>query len=194
MRMLLSKWQRSHTFWLILILLCALVQLLNLAESLRFDRELISRGQIWLLLSGHLAHLNWNHLLLNMAGLILVLVFFSHYMSSTAWLILCLWSGLLVGVGLFYLNPHLLWYVGMSGVLHALFVTGAWYEFRRFRASGLVLLVLITLKLLWEQWSGALHGSEAITGGHVMVDAHLYGAIAGCLFLLVHVYFKRFVK
>jgi len=194
MRMLLSKWQRSHTFWLILISLCVLVQLRNLSESVRFDRELIYQGLLWFLVSGNLAHLNWNHLWLNMAGLILVALFFDRYMSIVAWIVLSLWSGFIVCLALLYFNPQIFWYMGMSGVLHGLFVAGAWYEFCRYRASGLVLLVLITLKLWWAQWSGALPGSEAVTGGHVVVDAHLYGAIAGVVFLLAHTYFKRFVK
>jgi rhomboid family GlyGly-CTERM serine protease len=163
------------------------VQLLGLTELWRFDREFIARGQVWLLLSGNLAHLNWNHLLLNIAGLILVAVFFSAYMPVAAWLTLSLWSALLVGLGLYYFNPQLFWYVGLSGMLHGLFVVGAWYESRHFSVSGLVLLALITLKLLWEQWSGALPGSEAMAGGRVVVDAHLYGAIAGVVFLLVRV-------
>jgi len=183
--MLSIKWRKTHTFWLILFILCVAIQLLNMTDRFRFDREFISQGQFWLLLSGNLAHLNWSHLWLNMAGLILVAVFFSAYMSAAAWLLLSLWSALLVGLGLYYFNPHLLWYVGLSGVLHGLFVAGAWYEFRRFRSSGLALLVLIALKLLWEQWSGALPGSETMAGGRVVVDAHLYGAIAGVVFLVV---------
>ena len=184
MRKLMSKWQTSHTYWLILFILCLLIQIFNLSGLLRFDRELISQGHVWLLLSGNLVHLNWNHLWLNMAGMLLVMVFFSTYMSAFAWGLLSLWSALLVGVGLYYFNLDIAWYVGMSGVLHGLFVVGAWYESRRYFASGLVLLLLLSAKLIWEQYSGALPGSEEMTGGYVIVDAHMYGAIAGVVFLL----------
>jgi len=183
MRKLLTKWQTVHTYWLGLFILSVLLQGLNLVDVMRFDRGVISQGQWWLLLTGNLAHLNWNHLLLNMAGLALVAVFFSAYMSVLSWLVLSLWSALLVGVGLYYFNPEIFWYVGMSGVLHGLFVVGGWYEFRRFKASGLVLLTLVTAKLIWEQYAGALPGSEEMAGGRVVVDAHLYGAIAGVVFL-----------
>ena len=190
MSKLTTKWHPGHTYWLILFTLCVLVQWLNLAEWLRFDRGHISQGAIWLLLSGNLAHLNWSHLALNMAGLVLVAVFFSNYMSALSWILLTLWAALAVGLGLLYFNPQIHWYVGMSGVLHGLFVVGAWYEYRRFKASGLVLLVLLAAKLLWEQWSGALPGSEAMSGGNVVVDAHLYGAIAGVMFLGMRLKFK----
>ena len=190
MRMRSIKWLKAHTYWLILLMLCVFIELLQLNELLRFDRDFIAQGNLWLLFSGNLVHLNWNHLMLNMAGLSLVAVFFSTYMSVRAWLLLSVWSALLVGVGLFYLNPQITWYVGMSGVLHGLFIVGAWHESRRFAASGVALLVLIALKLAWEQWAGALPGSEAMAGGHVVVDAHLYGAIAGALFLMVRLKFK----
>jgi len=183
MRKLLTKWRRSHTYWLGLFILSSLFQWLELVEIMRFDRVAISQGQLWLLLTGNLVHLNGSHLLLNMAGLALVAVFFSHYMSALAWFVLSLWSALLVGLGLYYFNPEIFWYVGLSGVLHGLFVVGGWYEYRHFKASGLVLLILVVAKLIWEQWAGALPGSEAMAGGRVVVDAHLYGAISGVVFL-----------
>jgi len=44
-----------------------------------------------------------------------------------------------------------------------------------------ILLVLVVGKLVWEQLTGALPGSESIAGGEVLVDAHLYGAIGGAV-------------
>jgi rhomboid family GlyGly-CTERM serine protease len=152
---------------------------------MRFDRDSISQGHVWLLITGNLLHNNWSHLALNMAGLALAAIFFSSYMSVLAWLVLSLWSALIVGLGLFYFNPDVFWYIGMSGVLHGLFVVGGWYEFRRFKVSGFVLLVLIAAKLIWEQSSGAMAGSESLVGGQVVTDAHLYGWIAGVVFLVV---------
>ena len=187
----LTKWRAIHTYWLILFIFCVLVQLLNLTEGLRFDRQHISQGDIWLLISGNLAHLNWNHLFLNMAALLMVSVFFSSYLSMLVWVMLSLWCALLVGLGLYYFNPEVFWYVGLSGVLHGFFLVGAWYEYKRYKVSGLVLLVLIVGKLIWEKAMGALPGSESVAGGHVIVDAHLYGAIAGALFLIAAESFSR---
>jgi len=42
-------------------------------------------------------------------------------------------------------------------------------------------LLLLGLKLAWEQLAGPLPGSEALSGGPVVVDAHLYGTSAGLL-------------
>lgn len=177
---------RQYSLWLVLFVLCLLLQGFDLAHALRFDRVLIGQGQMWLTLTGHLVHLNWNHFWLNMGGLLLVAVFFHSYCSALAWLLLLIWSALVVSLGLYVLNPEILGYVGLSGVLHGLFIFGAWQESRRHPLSGWVLLVLLVAKLVWEQVAGALPGSESMTGGHVLVDAHLYGAIAGAMFVLLH--------
>jgi len=69
--------------------------------------------------------------------------------------------------------------VGLSGVLHGLFIYGAIREMRFYPVSGYILLLLLTGKLFWEYMNGALPGSEQMTGGRVLVEAHLYGAVAG---------------
>ena len=186
MKTVLSDWLKRHVFWLILLLICLLLQAMGLAESLRFDRSLIQQGDYWLLLSAHFVHLNWNHLWLNLAGLVLVMVFFGRYCAITVWSAVILLSALFVALGLYWFNEHIHWYVGLSGVLHGLFMVGVWYEYRHYAKSGALLMILIIAKLIWEQVSGALPGSESMTGGHVVVDAHLYGAIGGVMFLLLH--------
>ena len=177
---------RQYSLWLVLFGVCLLLQGFDLAKAIQFDRNLLGQGHIWLALTGHLVHLNWHHFWLNMGGLLLVAIFFSTYCSTLAWVLLLLWSALVVSLGLYLLNPELHGYVGLSGVLHGLFIVGAWHEARRHPLSGWVLLILLIAKLIWEQISGALPGSESMTGGHVVVDAHLYGAISGVVFVLLH--------
>lgn len=90
-------------------------------------------------------------------------------------------SALFVGLGLYWFNPIIAWYVGLSGVLHGLFVFGVINEIKVYPTSGVVLLFLIIGKLLWEMFNGALPGSEDMAGGSVVTDAHLYGAIGGAV-------------
>ena len=179
--------QWNHVLWLFLFVTCFSLQSAGLASTFQFDRALIDQGQYWLLLTGHLVHLNWTHWALNMAGLVIVAVFFSLYGSILDWLFVLLFSAIAISLGLYWLHPELSWYVGLSGVLHGLFIYGAIREIRFYPFSGYILLLLLTGKLFWEYMNGALPGSEQMTGGRVLVEAHLYGAIAG----LVAVFLTR---
>jgi len=173
---------RNYKLWIVLLILCFLIQLLQLSPLLRFDRQLIEQWQIWRVISGHLTHLNWNHYMLNMAGLGMVAVFFSSYKTNTYWLGALLFISLVCSAGMLVDN-RLDRYVGFSGVLHGLFIIGGRWEMQHYKLSGGVLLVIIIGKLIWEQMFGALPGSESMTGGRVAINAHLYGAIGGVLYL-----------
>ncbi|MCW9047923.1 MAG: rhombosortase [Gammaproteobacteria bacterium] len=178
---------RNQKLWLVLFIICFFIQILHLEPEFRFDRELIEQWQVWRLISGHLTHLNWSHLLLNMAGLAMVVIFFAEYRSNRYWAQALLFISLLCSAGLL-LDNQLEHYVGFSGVLHGLFIIGARCEMQRYKSSGLILLFIIIAKLVWEQMYGALPGSESVAGGRVAVNAHLYGGLAGAIFLLKDVF------
>jgi membrane associated rhomboid family serine protease len=121
-------------------------------DPLRFDRGSIAAGEFWRLLSGHFVHLGVSHTLLNLAGL-------------------GLWLG----------SPQLEWYVGLSGLLHGMLAAGIVAGLADRNYEALVLAIVVTGKLAWEQFAGPLPGSEATSGGAVIVDAHLYGVIGGAI-------------
>jgi rhomboid family GlyGly-CTERM serine protease len=161
--------------WLIL----GLCQILG-GEALAYDRERIGQGAYGLLLSGHLVHLNNMHLLLNMLGLALVLTLFDRVLAWWLWLLLLLSSALAISLGLYLLLPQVDRYVGLSGVIHSLYAAGAVALLRtRERKLALVLLALLTLKLLTEGYGQGISLTADLIGGHVLVQAHLYGAIFG---------------
>lgn len=181
--------------WLALFGLCLALQAAGLNDWLMFNRTAIDQGQWWRLLSGHLVHLNWGHFWLNMGGVLIVAGFLRRHWRVPQWLALLVWSALATGLGLYILNPELYRYVGLSGVLHGLFIAGAWQERKHYALSGNVLLALLMIKLVWEQIGGAMPGSEAAAGGHVIVDAHLYGALSGVVFVaVVEVWTKAKIK
>lgn len=147
--------------------------------SLRYERDGILSGEVWRLLTGHLVHLTWGHFALNVGGLVLIWLLFGARLSPARWLIVLLASALGVSTGLLVAHPELNWYVGLSGVLHGMFVAGALGGlYAGYRAEWL-LLGLLALKLAWEQLAGPLPGTEELAGGLVIVDAHLYGALSG---------------
>lgn len=178
-----KKWLLQHGyFWLLLILLCVILQWSGLDPELRYDRQLIASGQWYRIISANFVHLNNNHLLMNALGVVLVMVFFSGHLKKTQWTALIVISSLFVTIGLTLLNPEINRYVGLSGVLHGLFISGAVVEIKRFPLSGWLLLAVLLAKLVWEQLIGAMPGSESMISGHVVVDSHLYGAIAGAVY------------
>lgn len=155
------------------------------ATQLRYERDAVLEGELWRLLTGHLAHLGWSHLLLNLAGLMLVWLLCGQHLTTFAWWLLLLACALGDSLCLFWFEPTLQWYVGLSGVLHGLLVAGCLAGWVRKVPESLPLLVAVSVKLGWEQWAGPLPGSEVSAGGRVVVDAHLYGAISGAIAMLV---------
>ncbi len=169
--------------WLALLiaLLCIALQATGHADSLRFNRDAIASGQWWLLLSGNFVHLGASHLWMNLAGFALVVALVWSHFSVWEWAALVLFSSLVVGIGLYQLDPDVGWYVGFSGTLHGLIVAGCLADLKHYPKSTGLLLALIVGKLVWEQVAGALPGSESVAGGRVVVNAHLYGAVGGAI-------------
>ena len=149
------------------------------SSLLRYDRDAILTGELWRLLTGHFVHLGWKHFIMNIAGLILIWLLFGRFLTTVKWTACIICNALLISIGFLVFNPELHWYVGLSGVLHGMFVCGAIASIATgYRAEALLLLLLVG-KLIWEQLAGALPGSAAFAGGAVVVDAHLYGAMIG---------------
>jgi rhomboid family GlyGly-CTERM serine protease len=182
-----SKYQyhSSHILWLSIFVVSTLLQVFDWSESWRYDRALVEQGSFWLLVSGHLVHLNWSHWILNMAGLGIVVFFFSKHASFSQWLAVVLVSACVISVGLWFSLSEIRTYVGLSGVLHGLFLYGALREVRYYPVSGYVLLAVLIVKLGWEFFYGAMPGSEQMAGGRVLTEAHLLGAIGGVVVWLI---------
>ncbi len=186
------KYHPSHILWLILFVLSFVLQT-NWVDTWRFNRALVEHGQVWLLFTAHIVHLNWQHWALNMGGLAIVAFFFSPHASARQWLAVLFISACVINVGLWWGMPEIRSYVGLSGVLHGLFLYGALREIRFYPASGYVLTMALLAKLAWEFFNGALPGSEDMTGGRVLTEAHLLGAIGGVLVWLLESINRRFI-
>ncbi len=186
------QFHSSHIIWLIIFVVSSSLQLFGWVDSWRFNRTLVEQGEIWRLLSGHIVHLNSSHWLLNMAGLAIVAFFFSPHASAKQWLLVILVSAFVISAGLWWWMADIYYYVGLSGVLHGLFLYGALREIRYYPVSGYVLLVVLVAKLLWEFFYGALPGSEDMAGGRVLTEAHLLGAVGGVLVWVSGYLYSRF--
>lgn len=166
-----------------LLLLSAVLQFSGLTPALRYSRDAIAAGEIWRLLTGHLLHLGAAHFVLNAVGTILAAALVGAQVRPLTWVGVWLACAFSVSAGLWFLQPGVGWYVGLSGVLHGLIVAGAVAGLGdcRERLFAAAVLVAIAAKLGWEQWSGAMPGTAALAGGSVVTEAHLYGAIGGLI-------------
>ena len=171
--------------------LCVVLQVASFDQMLRFDRNAIDAGAFWLLLSGNFVHLGSGHLLMNMAGFVLVVALVWSHFIIVEWVLIIVFSSLAVGIGLYLFDQDILWYVGFSGTLHGLVIAGSLADLRYYPKSAALLLILIIGKLVWEQLLGALPGSESVAGGTVVVNAHLYGAIGGAVMGVLLLLLKR---
>jgi rhomboid family GlyGly-CTERM serine protease len=177
---------RRSSAWLVPLFLTAASVLAGLDGAgarahLRYDRVGLAEGELWRLITGHFTHLGWMHLLLNAAGLIVVWLLVGSGYSLMNWAVVIGTSLAVIDLCFWFLDPGLDWYVGMSGLLHALLVAGLVSRFRVAKGESLALGAVIAAKIAWEQFAGPLPGSELSAGGPVVVDAHLYGAMAGLL-------------
>jgi len=188
--MLLLPLLRQSKLYLVPLIVAALAIAAQLGghdvqELLRYDRDAILYGEVFRLFTGNFLHLGIMHLLLNLAGLALIWMFFGARFSHGQWIVIILITSLATGAGLLLLTPEVGWYVGLSGALHGYFVAGCMAEIRLKLREGWWLLIVIALKLAWEQFHGPMPGTASLAGGEVIVDAHLFGAIAGLAAILL---------
>jgi rhomboid family GlyGly-CTERM serine protease len=169
------QWDRGRWVWLLAIVLF-LDLVLGLGDSvggmLRYDRSAIAAGGWWRLLTAHTVHLDVHHLLLNELGLVLMWSLFAQDYDPIEWCVIVFSGALAISSGLWWLSPHVAWYVGASGVLHSIMAAGCAKHLAEGAWDRWILLVCLCAKLAYEQLAG--HAAPM-----VVVDAHLYGAACG---------------
>ncbi|MDX5408024.1 MAG: rhombosortase [Chromatiaceae bacterium] len=148
---------------------------------LQYQRSALEQGQLWRTISGHLLHANHWHLLLNLAGLLLVLLLHGRYFLARQLLAQWLVYALAISALLYLFSTNIYSYVGLSGVLHAMLTLGAIKDVQQRDHSGYLLLAGLLAKVAYEQWQGPDAELASLIGADVAIDAHLYGVISGVL-------------
>jgi rhomboid family GlyGly-CTERM serine protease len=111
-------------------------------------------------------------LILNELGLVLMWSLFAQDFDPVEWCVIVLSGALAISCGLWWLSPHVTWYVGASGVLHTVMAAGAANHLLTRAWDRWILTVGLCGKLAWEHWGGQ-------ASPMVVTDAHLYGAACG---------------
>jgi rhomboid family GlyGly-CTERM serine protease len=180
-----TKHSLAPLFIVIVSIILALTEPMS-SELLAYDRHQLNEFQWWRLITGHFLHTNIMHLLLNTAGLTLLWALHGHYYQTPHYLIIFLLLCLGTSVGLYLFAPQMQWYVGLSGVLHGLFIIGAYFDIHNKFKTGWLLLIGVWLKVLHEQIYGASEDVAQLIAANVAVDAHLFGTITGSSIILYY--------
>jgi rhomboid family GlyGly-CTERM serine protease len=153
--------------------------------ALRYQRDAIAAGEIWRLASGHFVHLGVSHMLMNVAALAVLWFVLSPYLKASDWIASGLASMAAIDAGLYFVDDQVLWYVGLSGMLHGFWASASVRAIGSRRLEGLVLGLLLLAKLGYESTVGSVGLTTAIAGGAVVTEAHAWGALGGLVSALV---------
>lgn len=165
---------------------CAALALLSAAATalpgalaaLEWQRAALASGEWTRLLTAHLAHLGLHHLLFNLLGLLLIAELLLERWRAADLLSLGLASALGTSLLLWYFEPDLQWYAGLSGLLHGLWGGAALTGWLRTRAPlPACALGALAVKLAWL--NPAVPVAVAGPVMPVIAVAHLYGAASG---------------
>ena len=161
------------------------------SDWLAYDRSQLDNFQWWRMLTAHFLHTNITHLLLNITGLTLLWALHGHYFKMSCYIsqffVLCLGTS----IGLYFFAGQMQWYVGLSGVLHGLFIIGAYLDIQNQFKTGWIMLSGVWLKVVHEQIYGASEEVAKLIAAHVAIDAHLFGTVTGSIIILYYLGIKK---
>jgi rhomboid family GlyGly-CTERM serine protease len=172
---LTPRWQAG----LALALLALIASVLpDAVAALAWQRGAIADGQWARLFTAHFAHLDAHHLFFNLLGLALIVDLLLEHWTWSELAPLIAGSALGCGLLLWYVEPELQWYTGLSGLLHGLWAGAALHGcLTRRGRMPLAALLALAIKLVWmNQSSGPMP---------VLPIAHVYGALSGILCTLM---------
>ncbi|MEK6805286.1 MAG: rhombosortase [Pseudomonadota bacterium] len=153
-----------------------------LRDALRYERADIIGGEYWRLLSGNFVHLSPWHAFLNGLGVLVLVLLCPETLPWQVWLRRLLFLSMGMTLGLFFLVPDAQAYVGLSGVIHGLFVLGLMPQVLKKDLIALGCLLYLLGKIGYEMFAGAPVSDEAALGGKVLVESHLFGTLSAFLY------------
>jgi rhomboid family GlyGly-CTERM serine protease len=181
----------------IIILFISLISFIfdnSLSELLVYQRSLVSEGEIWRAFSGHFFHTNGFHFLLNAAAVVLLWALHGHFYTIKSYLTVFIVSAIVCSIGIHWFSPDIDQYVGLSGVLHGIFIWGAIEDIKAKERTGYLLLLGVILKIAHEQYYGASEDVSDLIGANVAINAHLWGAIGGVIAVMILIIIKSSIK
>jgi rhomboid family GlyGly-CTERM serine protease len=171
------------TLPLIIILLSFICYIFddNLSDIFIYQRDLVARGEIWRFFTSHIFHTNGYHLLLNISAVVMLWALHGQFYNPRIYLLLLIISALTTSIGIHFFSLDIYRYVGLSGVLHGVFIWGALMDIKSKDKTGYILLVGVFIKILHKQFYGASEDVAQLISASVAINAHLWGALGGII-------------
>ncbi len=178
-------------YWLAALALGIAILPETLQTDLRLSFLEVRNGEWWRMLSGHLTHLSWTHLLSNIVGLVILQQLFYQRFSSWRWIIDTVFIALATGFALIFFSKELQWYAGLSAVIIGLFYCYAIQQLNENKWLFLILIACLTLYIAAQQVYGEI--SSSFFGEFPVASrAHLFGAIAGIVLAITSKLLTRY--
>lgn len=155
-------------------------------DAWQYSRAALEQGQWWVLWSGHFAHGNLAHGMINVLGVVLASGLSPRWMNRPVGLWLLGFLCLGVSAALYSLQTDVAIYRGFSGVLHGWMVVAIGLSPQLGERWRFALLSVLLLKLLWEHFQPNTSAIPLYLGdldGEILVAGHQYGAALGVLVL-----------
>lgn len=165
------------TFWVI----AAVIQYLNVNDWASLNIDKTKSGEIWRVISGHIIHSDWQHLLMNMTGLSLCVATFYKDLHFSHWFLSFVFISLISSCGLLIIYPDNYRYVGFSDVLHGWILMGALVIAAKEKKLTIAIFVLFWLKIIEENLELTFFTSYGVSG-NVAKESHILGAVGGILY------------
>jgi len=156
-----------------------------------YDRVQLLHGDIWRLITGHLVHFSWSHLVFNL-GVFAVAGYLLERRHRDAYLWLIILTTLTSSLYFLLFIPDMTRYGGLSGLVSAMVVYLSLSEIRAKVGPyyiWVLILVLFLFKVGYEVFSGdAVFASGGDSDFVVVPAAHIIGAVIA---VLIYIYSER---
>ncbi|HLP06762.1 MAG TPA: rhombosortase [Opitutaceae bacterium] len=150
----------------------------QLTEALLYRRDELLAGQLWRLWTGHLVHFGWRHFLADAAVLLMAGLWLEQLAPRATRLLLAL-APPAISALLFFADPRLAFYGGLSGIAVGLVVLLALVQLRRDQLAPRWLwpavLALVAGKVALEAFTNTPLVSDFAADIKVSTLAHLGG-------------------
>ncbi len=169
----------------VIALTCITVMLFDPSSTqlLRYQSQEVLNGEIWRVLTANFTHSNWNHLLLNLSGLILIDYLFQPLLKQKSRMFLLVFC-LLTNVAILHFMIKLNWYVGLSGALHGYILGCAALTWSKAKITNSLIIVGVIVKLIAELNWEINSATAGLIDANVVEESHLAGALSAACYSL----------